>query len=88
MHGVVDQGAGCESSNDERDAGPAIVFWERLHQAGVSSIKVFDVSGKQGQAFGSRQSERTLCFINPRANSGQLQSGLARDFHGYACHQR
>ena len=67
------------------------VWFSETVQAGVSSIKVFDVSGKQVDKKDTHSDRanrgRTLCLPNPSADTGRLQSGLARNFRGYACHQ-
>ena len=68
------------------------VWFSETVQAGVSSIQVFDVSGKQvdkKDTHSDRANRAVLCVsLIPALTPGSLQSDLARNFHGYACHRR
>ena len=68
------------------------VWFSETVQAGVSSIQVFDVSGKQvdkKDTHSDRANRAVLvCLPDPSADTGQLQSDLACNFRGYTCHQR
>ena len=68
------------------------VWFSETVQAGVSSIQVFDMSGKQmdkKDTHPDRSNRAVICVsLIPALTTGDLQSDLACNFRGYTCHQR